>query len=338
MEKCDYGCGKEYRYIFKNGKKCCSENFRKCSKIKEEHSKKMLGFKHSEESKKKMGSWKGKKLSLNHRKKMSESHKGNFLSDKTKEKLRQSSLGRKHSDESKNKISLTHKNKIVSNLTRNKISKSSRKYNVNESYFNNISSSKIAYWLGFIQGDGCICGNSLIINLSKKDESHLLKFKKHIKSEHNINSFDGFNPYLNKTGVVPKMIKLQINSMKICNKLKEIGISERKSLTTKPINISYKYEKDYWRGLIDADGSLNFTNNPYKRFQLELTGTNYICEGFKTFCKKYIKSNTNVFKMKNKSQYTLSYNNAKIMANILYKNSSVYLDRKYEIAKQFFNN
>jgi len=32
---CDYGCGKEARYQFKNGKRCCSENFRSCSQNKE---------------------------------------------------------------------------------------------------------------------------------------------------------------------------------------------------------------------------------------------------------------------------------------------------------------
>jgi hypothetical protein len=34
MELCEYGCGKEYKYIFKNGKKCCSLKPSKCPSIK----------------------------------------------------------------------------------------------------------------------------------------------------------------------------------------------------------------------------------------------------------------------------------------------------------------
>jgi hypothetical protein len=30
MELCDYGCGQEAKFIFKNGKKCCSKNHRQC--------------------------------------------------------------------------------------------------------------------------------------------------------------------------------------------------------------------------------------------------------------------------------------------------------------------
>lgn len=32
---CDYGCGKEAQYKFKNGKLCCSRNVSQCLSIKE---------------------------------------------------------------------------------------------------------------------------------------------------------------------------------------------------------------------------------------------------------------------------------------------------------------
>lgn len=38
MKLCDYGCGKEAKFIFKNGKKCCSKNHRQCpNKTKANH-------------------------------------------------------------------------------------------------------------------------------------------------------------------------------------------------------------------------------------------------------------------------------------------------------------
>jgi len=34
MKLCDYGCGKEAKYQFKNGKRCCSENSKSCPQVK----------------------------------------------------------------------------------------------------------------------------------------------------------------------------------------------------------------------------------------------------------------------------------------------------------------
>ena len=84
------------------------------------------GFKHSEETKKKIGLsnsialkgnkiWLGKKHSKESRRKMSLAQMGN-----------QHWLGRKHSEETKRKIGLGNKGKIVSKETRLKMSKSAK--------------------------------------------------------------------------------------------------------------------------------------------------------------------------------------------------------------------
>lgn len=36
--KCEYGCGKEANYKFKNGKWCCSETFSKCPSYRKKKS------------------------------------------------------------------------------------------------------------------------------------------------------------------------------------------------------------------------------------------------------------------------------------------------------------
>lgn len=69
-----------------------------------------------------MGYWTGKKLSDEHRKKLSESHKGIKPSEETKQKMRQHSRMGKHlSEEHKSKISEAHKN--LSEESRNNIAK-----------------------------------------------------------------------------------------------------------------------------------------------------------------------------------------------------------------------
>jgi len=51
MKNCDYGCGREAKHQFKNGKWCCEDHYSKCSKNKE---KCFLGRKHLIISRKKM--------------------------------------------------------------------------------------------------------------------------------------------------------------------------------------------------------------------------------------------------------------------------------------------
>lgn len=51
---CDYGCGNEARYQFKNGKWCCNKNVNCCIAVREKNRKSNIGRKHSEESKRKI--------------------------------------------------------------------------------------------------------------------------------------------------------------------------------------------------------------------------------------------------------------------------------------------
>lgn len=40
---CDYGCGKEGKYQFKNGKWCCEDFYSKCSKMRKKNSERQKG-------------------------------------------------------------------------------------------------------------------------------------------------------------------------------------------------------------------------------------------------------------------------------------------------------
>lgn len=42
--KCEYGCGREARHLFKNGKWCCSKYVTKCPSIRKEISKSLKEF------------------------------------------------------------------------------------------------------------------------------------------------------------------------------------------------------------------------------------------------------------------------------------------------------
>lgn len=67
---------------------------------------------------------KSKKLSCEHRRKLSEANKGKHLSDETRRKLSESHKGHHHSDEIRQKISESQKGKTLSEESRRKISES----------------------------------------------------------------------------------------------------------------------------------------------------------------------------------------------------------------------
>jgi len=77
MNLCDYGCGKEAKHQFKNGKLCCQDKFYKCPSYKSNLSKKL----------------KGKPKSEDHKRKLSDSHKGKKHSEETKQVLKELNIG-----------------------------------------------------------------------------------------------------------------------------------------------------------------------------------------------------------------------------------------------------
>ena len=98
----------------------------------------MTGFKHSEETRKKMSEnnaryWKGKTLSEETRKKISEAKKGKTHSEETRKKMSEANksknnpmYGKTHSEETRKKMSEAKKGKTLSEKTRKKISESQK--------------------------------------------------------------------------------------------------------------------------------------------------------------------------------------------------------------------
>jgi 5-methylcytosine-specific restriction endonuclease McrA len=144
MILCDYGCGQEAKYQFKNGKWCCSIKVQSCPAIIKKKSKKLQGRtlseetkqkisqsikgrKHTEETKNKIGdSNRGRKFSLEFKQRMSIIKKGLHHSNKTKIKIGNSNKGKKHTEETKKKIGNANRGRKLSYETRQKISKAKR--------------------------------------------------------------------------------------------------------------------------------------------------------------------------------------------------------------------
>jgi hypothetical protein len=210
------------------------------------------------------------------------------------------------------------------------------KYMLNSSFFESIDSEEKAYWLGFITADGGIVNHQLVLSLKSSDIGHIELFRKAIGSTHPIK-----NVRHSINGKEIWQPRLTISSVQLIKTLQTLGVGEKKSLTVKPPLIQENLQIAYWRGYFDGDGHIF---NSYCRPTLsrsfaavQVTGNKYMLKGFADFMKKRLNIISKI--EKDKSVYRIRYGKrlfVYLVAKLLYSDSNIYLNRKYNIAKTVF--
>ena len=207
-----------------------------------------------------------------------------------------------------------------------------------ENYFENIDSEDKAYWLGFISADGSIHKEKkcLDISLSIVDIDHLEKFKKSIGFKGEIKT-----RYITLKGKEYKSCRMTIYSEKLIEDLAKYGVVERKTFGFEYPDIPKEWDRDFIRGYSDGDGSIYVYNRKHSVnpvFNYTLLGT----ENFlRTVQEKFIKY-VGVTEVKiydhyksEVKEYKKSFNQALQIVEWLYKNSSVYMDRKVKLYNDY---
>ena len=207
-----------------------------------------------------------------------------------------------------------------------------------ETIFDEIDSEEKAYWLGFIYADGSIGSSEhkLEINLATKDKTHLQKFADFIGKTDGVRECTNFS---NK-GTAETIVRFQVRNKHLWNTLNNYGCTPRKSLTLEFPNLDiFKTEElvfDFIRGYCDGDGTLGLYNigeTEKLRENLGFVGTEKflikITEILGQYCKVTLKQDNNAFRI------TYSNKKAREVARKLYENSTIYLDRKYDIYLKF---
>jgi len=221
-------------------------------------------------------------------------------------------LGLKHGVADVTITALLKRNNVV---IRNR-SDAKRTNQINENIFDDIQTEEQFYWLGFILADGNIYhpqkrSKQLNFGLKESDWEHLEKFKKFIGSNKSL--------YYNNNAVF-----VSFYSNRICSKLEKYGIVPRKSLIVKVPEFC-KNNRHFWRGMIDGDGWLGFNKNGYP--YLGLCGTPNIIQNFIDFAQ--IQTSVNGEKS---IKETCCYGNVtKQVSFVLYNNSNIYLNRKFDM-------
>lgn len=198
--------------------------------------------------------------------------------------------------------------------------------------FEKIDTEEKAYWLGFLYADGSVGSkeDKIELGLAEKDLKHIEKFKTFMNINNKIS-------YREKT----KSYRMSFRSAQCKQDLINKGCVPKKSLILNFPNENQvpKYLiRHFIRGYFDGDGW--FTNTE-KCFQVGIIGTENFINGFLDSIENIDKKNKifDVHIEDGAKRYVFgAYNDVLNFLNWIYKDSNIYLDRKYASYLDFIKN
>ena len=213
-----------------------------------------------------------------------------------------------------------------------------KKYSCNTSYFDNIDCEEKAYWLGFIAADGHVNIHrgryDFVIGLAISDMDHIKKFQRSVESNHPL-----LFPSHLVLGKSYRSVRLAFSCKPLVEALVKQGIPPgNKFGRLKFPNLQSDLLRHYCRGYIDGDGSFCYESR-YSTLRFGLTGGYTFLRDLQRFliaeC-NLPKTKVCTYKReKSRASYFAYGGRGQVerILNYLYKDTSVYLDRK---AKYYF--
>lgn len=213
-------------------------------------------------------------------------------------------------------------------------------YEVDKSFFSNIDTEEKAYILGFICADGHIDATSYRISIVLQDSDYQLldKIKHAMHSTHPIKrGIIRENPYTRTDNPILHQCSLHINGKELVEPLVSMGIAGKKTYSLDSSIIQYVPEqliRYFLRGYFDGDGSVTWGKHysSGNKYLVQVAGNEEFL--LNTF-QKYFPSNCGLYKYKTSRQcFTWKLADKKRVLeflNYIYKDSEIYLDRKYKI-------
>lgn len=200
-------------------------------------------------------------------------------------------------------------------------------YSVADHIFDVIDTEEKAYWLGFLYADGYISNNSneIALALQELDLSTVEKFRQFLKLEDKL--------------ITTKIRHLSTGDKKsyqfsFNSEVAKIALEKLGCFNAKTEKIKFPTEdqvpnyliKDFVRGYIDGDGCI-YTNN--NKIVVEVLGTQEFLEEYKNWVnlgqsKIYKTHSDTVKKVMHSGTYALE------LLSRVYKNASIYMERKYK--------
>lgn len=192
--------------------------------------------------------------------------------------------------------------------------------------------------------DGCVCMSSkqcpnsrLDIILKDSDGQHLEKLKAALGYTGSVE----YKTISDKRGFESRHAELRVNSKDMCCALGKHGVVPRKTGKEKiPDDLGKSLYADFIRGFFDGDGSIAKGSKAHHyRFKLGSSSLKIIKQVQSWFADQGIDMNYGT-----ETQYSVPFyilekagtNDCLKIFHILYDNATVYLDRKYARAQEFF--
>ena len=184
--------------------------------------------------------------------------------------------------------------------------------------------------MGFIAGDGSI---------SLKD--NCIKLKLHVKDELQIDKFINAVNTTNKKYYSPRKwvgtywnnpgIEIRVYSKQMIEDLKKYGIGPKKSFTLKFPKLPKKYIRHFIRGIFDADGCITKSKN---QPSISIVGTYNILNTIKKELnwKNKISWDRSIRQISKQGRNVI-----REFYNYLYKDATIYLDRKKQRFEELLN-
>ncbi len=215
-----------------------------------------------------------------------------------------------------------------------------RKYNLDEHYFDIIDTEEKAYILGFIYADGnnLFRINRVAIQLSIVDKEILQKFSTIFFNSEVLKTYKRKN---NK-GKEFEYVALNLFSKHMSQHLATLGIVERKSHKIAfPEWLDKNLYRHFIRGLIDGDGWIYLPSSNRDSPNVGLICTRKMNDFLKELYEKELNLKSYLTKA-NKQDINVmceirvkNYHQCKIFLDWLYEDSTIYLQRKFDLYQKF---
>jgi hypothetical protein len=197
-----------------------------------------------------------------------------------------------------------------------------------------------AYWLGFLMADGMVHSKKakrkrssktysyIILALSRTDRAHVEKFKQFIGTTNVIQDVDSVTNFGPKKSSV-----LTVQNDHLARRLDDLGVRPNKTGTEKcPAEL--ENSRDFWRGMIDGDGSVGMWKNKGRLYPgLKLGSTPAVIEQFSKFVRRLGITPTEPGNCRGLCAAAYSGNPAQKIIRVLYQDGDEALDRKMTEAK-----
>lgn len=207
------------------------------------------------------------------------------------------------------------------------------------------------YWIGFLYADGFIESKVPVLGLalSNADRDHVEKFNQFLGGHLNIAIIQQVNRTLK--GIVNydgQLARVKVADRQLYDKLVSLGFTGNKTHAIIPHEL-LKYSRDFWRGVVDGDGWISESKSTYEAVNKETLSYKYpkigLCGNEATIveflkfiklsgieCKSLVKKSkkeNSLYSMDSSGQPAIQ------IMNVLYKDSTIYLDRKYQKYLEF---